>query len=258
MQAVKSLIIRSQRIGFSIDREVVAAPDGMIGLSQDLKVERESAQTFVTGNAVIFTYVEAKDGSFFIGDQQMPSRFLLYIPEYSLINIRLAPGDIFSLGVVSKKKIFNDISIPIIIENSEQVKSISSLLKINSIDEYLPVDPDLNISPVIKETRRYLKDCLTSPNPIAKASSKYKMTSYELSKKFKTAYKISPKSYVNRVRLFDAVFFLLTGKDIITSALESGFCDLKRFYSQFAKCLNSTPGEYKVNGKKRQESLPRT
>ncbi len=217
-------------------------------------VERESTQTLVTGNGVILTYVEVKDGAFSIGGRDVPSSFILYIPEYSLVNMHFVSGNIFSLGVVSNKKIFKDATVPVLIETNESISSISSLLKRTSIDDCLQIDPDHNTSAAIKEARHYLKNCLTSPNPISKASIKCKMSSYELSKKFKSAYKISPKSYVNRVRLFDAVFLLLNGKDIITSAFESGFCDLKRFYSQFTKCLDSTPGEYRVHGKKRQET----
>lgn len=254
MKLIKELVIRSQRKGFSIYREVVKAPDGMIGLRQDMIVERESTQTLVTGNGVILTYVEVKNGAFSIGGLDIPSRFILYMPEYSLINMDFAAGNIFSLGVVSKKKIFREISVPVLIKTNESISSISSLLKRTSIDDCLQIDPDCNSSVTIKEARLYLKNCLTSPNPIFVTSGKYKMSSYEFSKKFKSAYKISPKSYVNRIRLFDAVFFLLNGKDIITSSFESGFCDLKRFYSQFSKCLDSTPGEYKVNGKKRQET----
>lgn len=253
MQLMDSLVIKSQRRGLAIDREVVSAPRGMIGLSQNLNVEKDSTNTLVTGDGVILTYVEIKKGSFFIGDQEMPSRFLLYIPKYSLVNIHFSPCRIFSLGVVSKKKIFKDINVPVLINVNEKITSICSLLKISLPEKHLSFDPDLDVSPIIKESRQYLLTRLTCHNPVSKASEQHGVNSYEISKKFKAAYKISPKSYVNRVRLFDAVFFLLNGKDIITTALDSGFGDLKRFYSQFARSLGSTPGVYKAKGKKRQE-----
>lgn len=253
MQLTESLVIKSKRSGFAIDRKVVSAPRGMIGLNQNLNIEKDSTQTLVTGDGVILTYVEIKKGSFFIGDHQMPSRFLLYIPKYSLINIHFSSCLISTLGVVSKREIFKDINVPILINVNEKIISICSLLKVTPPEKYLIFDPDLDVSAIIKESRQYLLTCLTCRNPVSKASGQIGMNSYEISKKFKAAYKISPKSYVNKVRLFDAVFFLLNGKDIITTAFDSGFCDLKRFYSQFARSLGSTPGEYKAKGKKRQE-----
>jgi AraC-like DNA-binding protein len=77
-----------------------------------------------------------------------------------------------------------------------------------------------------------------------------------LARRFADAYRITPKQYCHRARLFDAAILLFDGASVLDAALRAGFNDLTRFYTQFRRLLGGTPGAY-ARIRQRQDAVAR-
>jgi AraC-like DNA-binding protein len=100
------------------------------------------------------------------------------------------------------------------------------------------------VAPEITAARKRLHDLFYLPAPVQRVAAEVGLAAETLTRRFSQAYKLSPKQYCHRARLFAAVLRLLAGGAILETALAVGFNDLSRFYQQFRRLLGATPGTY--------------
>src|SRR5262249_39018871 len=117
------------------------------------------------------------------------------------------------------------------------------------------LDPDEGVPLTIARARRVLHESIAHPSPARVAAKQVGICPETLTRGFRRAYAIGPKTYCHRARLFDAVLQLISGAAIVDAALHARFSDIKRFYTQFKRLLATTPGVY-ARIKKRQDSSP--
>lgn len=81
---------------------------------------------------------------------------------------------------------------------------------------------------------------------IARIAKRVGVSHAHLSRQFKNDFGMSPSEYLRRLRVADAPLRLARGEDIINVSLDVGYNDLSRFYKQFRKTTNTSPGACKT------------
>ena len=81
---------------------------------------------------------------------------------------------------------------------------------------------------------------------IARIAKRVGVSHAHLSRQFKNDFGMSPSEYLRRLRVADAPLRLARGEDIINVSLDVGYNDLSRFYKQFRKTTNTSPGVCKT------------
>jgi AraC-like DNA-binding protein len=77
---------------------------------------------------------------------------------------------------------------------------------------------------------------------IARIAARLKVSHEHLSRQFKHDFGMSPSAYLREIRISDATFRLAQGEEIINVSHDVGYNDLSRFYKQFRKTTNASPG----------------
>ncbi len=81
---------------------------------------------------------------------------------------------------------------------------------------------------------------------IARVAARLNVTHEHLSRQFKRDFQLSPSNYLRQLRVADAPLRLARGEEIINVSQEVGYNDLSRFYKQFRKTTNTSPGACKT------------
>jgi AraC-like DNA-binding protein len=245
----------TRRGQLTLERRIIPASDGLIGLAQTFI--GSDTRTLVTHEAFVLARVEVVEGKLSFplssGTVCAPDCFLLKIPPRSALPMAFDKACVRSEGVTGfSPLISNGIALlqcdkhtaPLDLIWARRAACASILAELN---------PDSEVSPVIVRARRILHELIAHPAPLRTAAKRVGIRPETLSRGFVRAYKLTPKQYCHRARLFEAVLRLMSGATILEAALAAGFQDLKRFYAQFRRLLGTTPGCY-AQVKKRQDS----
>ena len=81
---------------------------------------------------------------------------------------------------------------------------------------------------------------------IARIAERLGVSHPHLTRQFKIDFGMSPSEYLRRLRVADAPLRLARGEEIINVSQEVGYNDLSRFYKQFRKTTNTSPGACKT------------
>jgi AraC-like DNA-binding protein len=81
---------------------------------------------------------------------------------------------------------------------------------------------------------------------MARIAKRLGVTHEHLSRQFKRDFTMSPSAYFRQLRVADVPLRLARGEEIIQVSQEVGYNDLSRFYKQFRKTTNTSPGACKT------------
>ena len=81
---------------------------------------------------------------------------------------------------------------------------------------------------------------------IARIAQRLGISHAHLSRQFKKDFGMSPSEYLRKLRVADAPLRLARGEEIINVSFDVGYNDLSRFYKQFRKTTNTSPGVCKT------------
>lgn len=97
----------------------------------------------------------------------------------------------------------------------------------------------------LKAKRLIDENYLAYPS-IARIAKRLGISHAHLSRQFKSDFGMSPIEYLRRLRVADAPLRLARGEEIVNVSLDVGYNDLSRFYKQFRKTTNTSPGACKT------------
>lgn len=258
----------SERPGLRMVRRRLPAPAGLIGLEATISAAAPVERVIVSGEWWICTHISVAFGWIAaVGPhhcQTLPSSFLLLVPPFSIVRLVMV-GEFHCPGLSGKTPL---------------PKPIGPTPAYAPIDAVSAGPPDLGpwlahlsnagrplefanpTAPYVEVARQALVAERDRRNPVALAARAAGIDPGTLSRAFGKAYGLSPKAYVHRIRVADAVFSLLAGVPILQTALDVGFGEMSRFYDQFAHITQNTPGQYvrlraeSENGKPAGPGLP--
>jgi AraC-like DNA-binding protein len=93
----------------------------------------------------------------------------------------------------------------------------------------------------IKAKRLIDENYLVFPS-ISRIAGRLNVSPEHLSRTFKQDLGLTPSQYLRKLRVADATFRLSQGEQIIDISHDVGYNDLSRFYKQFRKTTNTSPG----------------
>lgn len=245
----------TRRGALVVERTLLSGPRGVTALHQRFTGSDE--RVIVTHAAGIVALVNVLDGrlSFEVGGRESvaPERFVLAIPSRSCVRLRFSNAVVTSDGIgtfFGREKTAIDLPQVRTAPTSTPLE-IAALLS-GKVLFAMPTDE--GVEPRIATVRCLLHEQLGALAPVARVSAQLGLSADVVTRSFRRAYGVTPKSYCTRARLFDAALRLLAGEDIVRTAFDSGFADLSRFYAQFRRVLGTTPGRYAKVGK-RQDGM---
>lgn len=108
------------------------------------------------------------------------------------------------------------------------------------------VDAYPSASLISREAKRLIDENHLAYPSIARIAERLGVSHAHLSRQFKRDFGMSPSEYLRRLRVADAPLRLARGEEIINVSLDVGYNDLSRFYKQFRKTTNTSPGVCKT------------
>jgi AraC-like DNA-binding protein len=216
-----------------------------VHLSASEPVER----ALITGAWWIFTQVLVEQGAIeAVTDHRrllLPASFALLVPPYSLVRLVIR-GSLHCPGLAGTAPLPASLGLlPLFTPTDAGIPLPLDLSDLaGRLQDGQTLDPDGHAAPYVATARRTLADERGSRQPVARAAAAAGVHPATLTRAFGTAYGISPKAYVHRLRVADAVFHLLAGQPILQTAADVGFGEASRFYEQFARITRNTPGQY--------------
>ncbi|MEW6738160.1 MAG: AraC family transcriptional regulator [Acidobacteriota bacterium] len=247
-------ILKIHRGQIVLDRRIIPACDGLLALAQTFR--GSDTRTVVTHGAFVLARIEVLEGSLSfplnLGDVPAPKRFLLILPPQCVLPMAFHNAYINSEGVAGFSPLITNGPALLAYHNDGSLFNLKAVERAVNAPVLQQLDPDIGVAPAIVRARRLLHELIAHPAPVSGAAKRIGICSETLSRGFYRAYRLLPKQYCHRARLFEAVLRLLSGATILEAALAAGFWDLKRFYTQFKRLLGTTPGVY-TQVKKRQD-----
>ncbi len=248
-------LLRSYRSGVTLERRVLPGRDGLVLLEQIFRGSGEPV--IVTHNTCVVSIVEVKRGSMMFslpsGLTMAPERFLLLLPPRTVLPLFFQDACVRTKGVSGCFTFVHKTPVVSPCPPGDVRWSMQGVERAVQLEPMLRLDPDLAVPPAVVRARHLLHELMAHPAPVRMAARRVGMSAEALTRAFTRAYRIPPKRYCHRVRLFQAVLSLLSGAVILDAALTSGFRDLTRFYTQFRRLVGGTPGAY-ARVRKRQDS----
>jgi len=103
---------------------------------------------------------------------------------------------------------------------------------------------ELNSKPSLLslKTKRVIDETYLEPKPVGLIAADLGVTPEHLCRQFKADFGLSPTNYLRRLRLADAPLRLAQGEKIVNVSQAVGYNDLSRFYKQFRRTTDTSPG----------------
>ncbi|WP_413702246.1 helix-turn-helix transcriptional regulator [Psychromonas sp. KJ10-10] len=113
------------------------------------------------------------------------------------------------------------------------------------LSAYCTINPTLNSLPTsVINIRQQLINNIEKPDCLADISQQYSLSQETIIRNFKKHLGISPKAYLNNVRIEQSKSLLQQGHPIIDVALQLGFNDQSHFHKTFKNYCAMTPKQY--------------
>lgn len=249
-----------------VHRQLLPGPDGLVALRQ--RFAGSDLRVIVTQGASVLALVQVEAGQVSfplhgLSEVPAPRRFVLAVPPRSTLPIRFDQAVVTTDGVGSFSPLseLHNASPRLLAAGcaalSLERPTRATLTALAAAPLLAELDMDAGVRPELVRARQLLHESLGLLAPVRRVARELGMASETLTRQFAAAYFIAPKQYCHRARLFDAALQLLAGQRIVEAALESGFNDLSRFYSQFRRMLGATPGAYAAVRKRQDRGMQR-
>ena len=108
------------------------------------------------------------------------------------------------------------------------------------------IDFNPEASKLSREAKQLIDDNYLAHPSIARVAKRLGVSHPHLSRQFKSDFGMTPSDYLRKLRVADAPLRLARGEQIIEVSEDVGYNDLSRFYKQFRKTTNTSPGVCKT------------
>lgn len=229
-------------------RETRFASDGTYTFRDELRITGTVTATVLTGAAWLLEHFEIASGtvSFLSGnDRVLPPRrpFYVFYPPFSISRISLDGlcGAVRGkAGADPLPDRFNGTPFAFVAEAATGEQSVAATLEHASQIQFVDVNP--RASSLSVKARKLIGQLRISDPSIARISARLGVSNAHLSRQFRRDYGMSPRQYLHQVRIADVPLRLARGESIAEVSSSAGYGDLSRFYKQFQKATDASPG----------------
>ena len=241
--------------GFQARRRTELLPDGSYLFEDELEVGGVVAATVITCAAWLLELHELRTGEIFFisGKKQIrpkTRRFGVFYPPFSITQLTFNNPKGRLVGVAASASLPTEFkSMPIVFE-AASIKAPASGAQVVEIltsgDNRQPIDLNPDASVLSLKAKRLIDQNHLAYPSIARIAERLGVSHAHLSRQFKSDFGMSPSDYFRKLRVADAPLRLARGEEIVNVSQDVGYNDLSRFYKQFRKTTNTSPGACKT------------
>lgn len=241
--------------GLLARRQTKFLPDGAYLFEDKLEVKGTLTARVITCAAWLLELYELKAGELFFisGEAHIHPHtkcFGVFYPPFTISQpcFKNARGRL--VGVAATASLPAELmTVPVVFETSltESPSSAAQVIEIVRAGESRQAI-EMNPKPSLlslKAKKLIDANYLAYPS-IARVATRLNVTHEHLSRQFKRDFHLSPSNYLRQLRVADAPLRLARGEEIINVSQDVGYNDLSRFYKQFRKTTNTSPGACKT------------
>lgn len=230
-------------------------PDGTYLFEDELAIDGTLTAKVITCAAWLLELYDLQSGelSFISGNEQIrphTKRFGVLYPPFSITqpcfkNVR---GRL--VGIAATEPLPTEFTLtPIVFESAfkqtpSHLAQVLKILQLGNQRQAIALNPKPSLLS-LKAKRLIDENYLIYPS-ITRIAARLGVTHEHLSRQFKRDFAMSPSNYFRQLRIADAPLRLARGEEIINVSQEVGYNDLSRFYKQFRKTTNTSPGACKA------------
>ena len=266
--------------GLFARRRAEVLPDGSYLFEDDLNIGGLVTTTIITCAAWLLELYELGSGEVFFasGREEIrphSKRFGVLYPPFSITQVSMRDLNSPLLGVASDVALPEEFRrTPIVFETEGQITQTNSLrygkeeqTQTSSLrydaskapgsgDEAVAIlaagrdRQSIEFNPeagrLSREAKQLIDDNYLAHPSIARIAKRLGVSHPHLSRQFKSDFGMTPSDYLRKLRVADAPLRLARGEQIIEVSEDVGYNDLSRFYKQFRKTTNTSPGACKT------------
>jgi AraC-like DNA-binding protein len=237
--------------GLLTRRETKFLPDGAYLFEDKLEVKGALTAKVITCAAWLLELYELKAGELFFirGEAHVRPQtkcFGVFYPPFTISQpgFKNARGRL--IGVAATASLPEELmAVPVVFEKSfielpSSAKQVIEIVSSGQNRQAIEMNPKPSLLS-LKAKRLIDANYLAYPS-IARVAARINVTHEHLSRQFKRDFHLSPSNYLRQLRVADAPLRLARGEEIINVSHDVGYNDLSRFYKQFRKTTNTSPG----------------
>ncbi len=243
------LVSRRQDLEFEWSLRDGVAP-GLVGIRLAIRSRGPVDRVVATGRFWIFAAgvdvggsTEARAAGRWVA---LPARRAFLVPPRSLLRLRVTDVRLEAFGLAGTAALPAHLAaVPSVCERGPDAPSPSDLDGVvDALRGAMRIEPDSPADGIAPRARALLVDAAGDRRPVHDAALRLGVAPETVSRSFQAAYGLTPKKYVHRLRVSDAVLGLLAGRGVLAAGFEAGFGDAGRFYDLFGRATGNTPGQY--------------
>lgn len=225
--------------------------DGAYFFEDDLNNELGVDARIITCSAWLLELFELKRGEIFFmrgGEQIRPAsnRFCVLYSPFSIVRTCFRKAKGYLRGIASVEALPEKFSaFPAVFDTdfSGSPNSVSQVFEIlNTGERFQSVEAYPKASLLSVKAKRVIDENYLVYPSIARVAARLNVSHEHLTRQFKNDFDMTPNNYLRQLRMADAPLLLAKGEKIIDVSQEVGYNDLSRFYKQFRKTTNTSPG----------------
>lgn len=241
--------------GLPARRKTELLPDGAYLFEDELEVDGVVTTTVITCMAWLLELCELQAGELFFirGDGQVrptTKRFGVFYPPFSIVQPCFKNARGRFIGVAATEILPAEfMSAPFLFEStfSDSPTGVVQVIEtLRAGHHRQPIDSNPRASLLSLKAKRLIDENYLVYPSIARIATRLGVTHAHLSRQFKLDYGMSPNNYLRLLRVADVPLRLAKGEEIINVSQDVGYNDLSRFYKQFRKTTNTSPGACKT------------
>jgi AraC-like DNA-binding protein len=232
-------------------RKTQFLPDGVYSFEDQLDVAGVLKATLITCRAWLIELYELRAGELYFirGKDEVRPETKRFGVFYSPFSITLpcfsnARGNL--LGLAALESMPEGIpALPTLFEISDSrfpanLAEVVEILRAPDRPQTIESNPNPSLLS-LKAKRLIVENYLAYPS-ISRIAKRLRVTHEHLSRQFKRDFGMSPGNYLRQLRVADAPLRLAKGEEIVNVSQDVGYNDLSRFYKQFRKTTEKSPG----------------
>lgn len=237
-------------------RVVVLAPD-FVFIQREHKIIRPCTIRDAFGPSWALGFAHPNPGQVSISregkDISVSGPVCFYLPAFSLVQWRLAPGILKWMAFMSEKKLPLGLPQEAVYfpwDGKQFPDSVEEIIgMIQKAPSKILIEKIEKKSDTASRLKREIERTYTTETKIADIARHWGVSRVAMGRAFKEAYGLTPLEYRNQLRIFYSLRLLRQGHDVTSAGLESGFGHVSQFNRQFAKHLSVNPLEYCLSKK---------
>lgn len=230
--------------------------DGSYFFEDELEVKGVLTPKIIMCAAWLFEIYELKAGEIFFikGSEEIrprSKRFGFFYPPFSISQPRIKDAKANLRGIAATEISDEELipKTPVMFETdfadlSAGVKKVKEILKTVQNCQSIEINP--NPSPLSLRAKTLIDENYLIYPSIARIAARLNVSHEHLTRQFKHDFGLTPSAYLHQIRISDATFKLAKGEEIINVSHEVGYNDLSRFYKQFRKNTQASPGDCRL------------